>query len=264
MWCKICRSHPHLTDKTGAFYKCLKNFNPPLFDKHVKSKEHMNVVQAIANKQASWEEMSSRPLTRWRDKLNEEQRQALFNIFLLAFHKAKHTRPMSSYSEDDLLLKRLGVNVGVAYHSCEGDTQIMQSIAHTSAGSYEQSCCLLNFWGCFLMDLRTSHCVCVQQQRVYLGLSWTDWTGCWQNCAGHNKSTCETFPEHRLGWLHNKVCHCVHKQGCCQRRCVQQRSAKTPLTSCGWRLPSAHSVHHAHTGELSKISWSQRSLLWDI
>ena len=62
-------------------------------------------AQAIANKQASREEMSSCPLTRWRDKLNEEQRQTLFNIFLLAFHKAKHARPMSFYSEDVPLLK---------------------------------------------------------------------------------------------------------------------------------------------------------------
>jgi len=60
----------------------------------------LNVVQAIANKQASFEEMSSRPRARWRDTLNEEQRQALFNMFLLAFHKAKHARPMSSYSEN--------------------------------------------------------------------------------------------------------------------------------------------------------------------
>ncbi|KAG7455573.1 hypothetical protein JOB18_022097 [Solea senegalensis] len=112
MWCKMCRSHPQLADKTGVFYKGSKNFNHPLFDKHEKSKEHTNVAQAIANKHASQEEISICPLARWRDKLNEEQRQALFNIFLLAFHKAKHARPMSSYSEDVPLLKRLGVNVG--------------------------------------------------------------------------------------------------------------------------------------------------------
>ncbi|ROL42781.1 Serine/threonine-protein kinase D3 [Anabarilius grahami] len=29
MWCKICRSNPHLADKTGAFYKGSKNFNHP-------------------------------------------------------------------------------------------------------------------------------------------------------------------------------------------------------------------------------------------
>ena len=48
MWCKICRSNPHLADKTGAFYKGSKNFNHPLFDKHEKRKEHTNVAQAIA------------------------------------------------------------------------------------------------------------------------------------------------------------------------------------------------------------------------
>ena len=134
MWCKICRSNPQLADKTGAFFKGSKNFNHPLFEKHDKSKEHMNVAQAVANKQASREEISSRPLARWRVKLNEEQRQALSNIFLLAFHKAKHARPMSSYSEDIPLLKWLGVNVGGAYHSREGGTRIMQSIAHTING----------------------------------------------------------------------------------------------------------------------------------
>ena len=56
--------------------------------------------------------MSSRPLARWRDELNEEQRQALFNIFLLFFLKAKHARPTSSYSEDVPFLKQLGVNAG--------------------------------------------------------------------------------------------------------------------------------------------------------
>ncbi len=56
MWCKKCRLHPHLADKAGAFYTGSKNFSHPLFDKHEKSKEHMNVAQAIANKQASQEE----------------------------------------------------------------------------------------------------------------------------------------------------------------------------------------------------------------
>lgn len=147
MWCKICRSHPHLADKTGAFYKGSKNFNHPLFDKHEKSKEHTNVVQAIANKQASREELSSRPLNRWRDKLNEEQRQALYNIFLLAFHKAKRARPMSSYSEDIPLLKRLGVNVGGAYHSREGGSRIMQSIACSISRELHAKLQSAEFWG---------------------------------------------------------------------------------------------------------------------
>ena len=69
------------------------------------------MAQAITNKQATRQEMSSRPLARWQDKLNENQQQALSNDFLLAFHKAKHARPMSSYSEDIPLLKRLGVNL---------------------------------------------------------------------------------------------------------------------------------------------------------
>ena len=147
MWCKFCREHPHLPDKTGAFYKGSKNFNHPLFDRHEKSKEHTNVAQAIANKQASREEIACRPLTRWRDKLNEEQRQAPFNIFLLAFHKAKHTRPMSSYSEDIPLPKRLGVNVGGAYHSREGGTRIMQSIAHTISADLRAKLQSAEFWG---------------------------------------------------------------------------------------------------------------------
>uniref|UniRef100_A0A8C4ASG7 Uncharacterized protein n=1 Tax=Denticeps clupeoides TaxID=299321 RepID=A0A8C4ASG7_9TELE len=147
MWCKICRSHPHIADKSGAFYRGSKNFNHPLFEKHEKSKEHVNVAQVIANKQASREEMSSRPLNRWRDKLNEEQQQALSNIFLLAFHKAKHARPMSSYSEDIPLLKRLGVNVGVAYHSREGGTRIVQSIAHTISGELRAKLQSAEFWG---------------------------------------------------------------------------------------------------------------------
>lgn len=46
----------------------------------------MNVAQASANKQASREEIASHPL----DKVTKEQRQELFHIFLLAFHKAKH------------------------------------------------------------------------------------------------------------------------------------------------------------------------------
>ncbi len=52
MLCKTC-SHPHPADKTGVFYIGSKNLNHLLFDKHKKSREHMNVPQAIANKQAS-------------------------------------------------------------------------------------------------------------------------------------------------------------------------------------------------------------------
>lgn len=64
MRCKIWRSHPHLADKTGAFYKGSKNFYHR--NKHENSKEHTNVAEAIAKKQASQEEMSSCPLTRWQ------------------------------------------------------------------------------------------------------------------------------------------------------------------------------------------------------
>lgn len=57
-----------LAPKKGVFYIGSKNFNCPLFDRPWKSKGHINVVQAFANKQASREETSSRPLARWRDK----------------------------------------------------------------------------------------------------------------------------------------------------------------------------------------------------
>lgn len=63
-----------------------KNFNHPLFDRPWKSKEHMNVVQTTANVQTRQEEISSRPLARWRDQLNETQ--ALCINFLFTFHKA--------------------------------------------------------------------------------------------------------------------------------------------------------------------------------
>lgn len=105
------------------------------------------MVKVIANKQASPEELSSRPLARWQDKLNQEQRQALSNIFLLTFHKAKHARPMSSYSEDIPLLKRLGVNVGGAYHSREGGTRIMETIADTISGELRAKLQSAEFWG---------------------------------------------------------------------------------------------------------------------
>lgn len=49
MWCKICHSHPHLADKTSAFYAGTKNFSHPVFDKHEMSKDNTNVVQAIKN-----------------------------------------------------------------------------------------------------------------------------------------------------------------------------------------------------------------------
>lgn len=51
---------------------------------------------------------------------------------------------------------------------------------------------------------------------------------------------------------------------CTDGPAVHVGCAKTPATCCGWRLPCAHSVHRTHTGELFKISWSQRSSLWDI
>lgn len=141
------------------------------------------MAQVIANKQASCEEMSSRPLNRQQDKKkNEEQRQALFNIFLLTFHKAKHARPMSSYSEDTPLLKRLGVNVGCASNSHEGGTQIMQSIAHTTSGELRAKVQSAEFWG-MLFDgsegitkakQEIVYIVSVSSNRVYIGLSWTD------------------------------------------------------------------------------------------
>lgn len=75
----------------------------------------MSIVQIIDNRH-SQDQKSSRPLDRWQDKLSEEQRQALCDIFLLALHKAKHARPMHSYEEDNALFKRLGVNVRHAEH----------------------------------------------------------------------------------------------------------------------------------------------------
>ena len=108
----------------------------------------------------------------------------LFNIFLLAFHKAKHARPMSSYSEDIPLLKRLGVNVGGAYHSREWGSRIMHGCRASrtpSAGIYEQSCSQLNFGGWCLMDLRTSQklskksftlCLCPSLANTRLNHKW--------------------------------------------------------------------------------------------
>ena len=140
MWCKICRENPNLADKSSAFYIGTKNFSHPPFDKHEKSKEHVNIVQTISQDR-------SRPLDRWQDKINEEQRQALTNIFLLAFHKAKHARPMRSYEEDIPLLQRLGVNVGTAYHSREGGTRIMETIATTISSQLYEKLKAAEFWG---------------------------------------------------------------------------------------------------------------------
>lgn len=56
---------------------------------------------------------------------------------------------MSSYSEDVPLLKWLGVNVGGAYHSCEGGTQFMQSITHTISGELHAKLQSAEFWGLF-------------------------------------------------------------------------------------------------------------------
>ncbi|CAK6980187.1 hypothetical protein AMEX_G21 [Scomber scombrus] len=261
VWCKICRSHPHLADKTGAFYKGSKNFNHPLFDKHEKSKEHVNVAQAIANKQANREEMSSRPLARWRDKLYEEQRQALFNIFLLAFHKTKHACPKSSYSEDIPLLKGLGVNVSGAYHSREGGTRIMQSIAHTISGELRAKLQSAEFWG-LLFD-GSEDITQTEQEIVYIvsvssnGKFTSDFLGVIELGADRTAQAItdglvRLFQDTGLDdWITKLVAVCTDGA---QRRYVQLHCAKTPATYCGGRLPCAHSVHHTHTGELRKIS----------
>ncbi|CAM4554150.1 unnamed protein product [Leuciscus chuanchicus] len=128
MWCKICRGNPTLADKTGAFYTGTNIFYHPAFDKHGNSREHQKIVQAIDNEnRSSQDQRPSGPLDKWKGKLNEEQHRALCNVFLLAFHKAKHGRPMRSYEEDIPLLKRLGVNVGNAYHSREGGSRIIHN-----------------------------------------------------------------------------------------------------------------------------------------
>ncbi|TNN51963.1 hypothetical protein EYF80_037870 [Liparis tanakae] len=77
-------------------------------------------------------------------------------------HQAKHARPMSSYSEDVPLLKRLGVNVGGAYHSREGGTRIMQSIAHTISGELRAKLQSVEFWG-LLFDIAKT-----EQEIVYI------------------------------------------------------------------------------------------------
>lgn len=146
MWCKLCRENPTLADKTSAFYVGTNNFNHPVFDRHTKSREHQKVVESIANKR-SQDERSRGPLGRWQDKLSEEQHQALTNMFLLAFHKAKHARPMRSYEEDIPLLKRLGVNIGTAYHSREGGARIMETIAQTISSELREKLNAAEFWG---------------------------------------------------------------------------------------------------------------------
>lgn len=68
-------------------------------------------------------------------------------MFLLAFHKAKHARLMRSYEEDVPLLQRLGVNVGTPYHSNEGGTRIMQTIAQTISSDLHERLTTADFWG---------------------------------------------------------------------------------------------------------------------
>lgn len=85
---------------------------------------------------------------------------------------------MSSYSEDVPLLKRLGVNVGGAYHSREGGARIMQSIARTLSGELRAKLQSVEFWG-LLFD-GSEDITKTEQEIVYIvsvsnnGLSWTD------------------------------------------------------------------------------------------
>ena len=179
MWCKLCRENPTLADKNSAFYIGTKNFNHPAFDKHANSSEHQKVVNVIDNRRSEGQRPSG-PLDKWQDKLNEEQHQTLSNVFLLAFHKAKHARPMCSYEEGIPLLKRLGVNVGTAYHSREGGTRIMQTIAQTISSKLSEKLKEAEFWGVLFDGSEDNkngarncvHSFCVQQRRIQLRFPW--------------------------------------------------------------------------------------------
>lgn len=98
----------------------------------------------------------------------------LCNVFLLAFHKAKHTHPMSSYADGFALLKRLGVNVGVRIIPVKGEhgqCRTLRKLVRWFLGAA--------FWWIGGHHKNRAgdclHCVCVQQRRVYLGLPWIDW-----------------------------------------------------------------------------------------
>lgn len=87
-------------------------------------------------------------------------------MFLLAFHKAKHARPMRSYEEDIALLKRLDVNVGTAYHSREGGSRIMETIAQAISSELYEKLKAAEFWGVFFDG--SEDITKVEQEIVYI------------------------------------------------------------------------------------------------
>lgn len=61
MWSKMCCLHPHHQTEHVRFIQAQRNI--PTFDKYEKMKEHMNVAQAVSNKQASQAEKSGRSVS---------------------------------------------------------------------------------------------------------------------------------------------------------------------------------------------------------
>ena len=106
MWCKVCRANPTLADPASLYYQGTKNFSHPAFDKHDQSKEHRRALGALTGEIAEQRPVSDGPMDKWQDRLTQAQHQALTNMFLCAFHNAKHARPLQAYEQDIPLLKR--------------------------------------------------------------------------------------------------------------------------------------------------------------
>ncbi len=130
-WCKICHSHPHLADKTGVFQTGSNNSFIHSIIHYLlneKSKGHMNKAWATAKK-TSWlskAEKSSCPLA-----YNGEEKTR-FSVFLPTCPEAKHTHTsFVLLCWEYGFIAMAGSDNRGAYHSHEGKTQIVRSIAQT-------------------------------------------------------------------------------------------------------------------------------------
>lgn len=134
MWWKICLSHLHLRDKSGAFLKAQRIVTILYLTNVKRARSTWMWCNSLLINKPSEKICAVAPLTDGKTSEMTNRGKPCLIFFSLLPQSLTHTHPMSSYPEDISLLKQLGVNVGRACHSRERGTQIMQSIAHTISG----------------------------------------------------------------------------------------------------------------------------------
>ena len=113
MFCQTCKDFPDNADRKSSLYTGCSNFRLPILESHADSGQHLKCEAAKA---ASTSE-KPRALLEGLQKMENNLRVGMINLFHIAYHVIKGDHPFTEFPKLKALAKKTGNNVPACYDS---------------------------------------------------------------------------------------------------------------------------------------------------